>query len=127
MKDTHTLCRSLRVKSQVRWHIPKEVEHTAARLFAAVLAASLCLLTGCAVNRPVLTERITSTNGVVTERTLRMSSFVLWPATSSLDKQRASIGKTMSAGTSGLELEGGGTNVVEALRELNALVGKVVK
>jgi hypothetical protein len=116
------LCRA----SARRSH-PKSEHKSAARFFAAALAASLCLLTGCAVNRPVLTERVIATNGVITERTLTMTSFVIWPATSSLDKQRASIGKTMSAGTSGLMEEGGGTNVVEALRELNSMVGKVVK
>jgi hypothetical protein len=106
---------------------PTPLEHkSAAHPFAAALAAfTLCLLTGCAVNRPVLTERTIGTNGVVTERTLKMTSFVVWPATSSLDRQRASIGKTMSAGTQGLEESGGGTNVVEALRALDSILGKI--
>lgn len=83
------------------------------------------LLVGCALNRPLLTETIVAKDGTSTTRTLRMSSFVVWPATSSLDKQRASIGKTMSAGTQGLEEQSGGTNVVEALKALDSILGRV--
>jgi hypothetical protein len=92
---------------------------------AVFLGASLCLLTGCALNRPLLTETIVTTNGVITTRSLRMSSFVLWPATTSLDKQRASIGKTLSAGTTGLEESSGGTNLVDVLRVLDSMLGKI--
>lgn len=87
--------------------------------------AVLGLGTGCVVNRPLLTERITSTNGVVTERSLKVTSFAFWPATQAIDRQRASLGKTMSLGTAGLEQESGGTNVIEALRALDSILGKV--
>ncbi len=79
----------------------------------------LPLLFGCAYNRPHLVETVTvMTNGVVvTQREVTMRSFVLWPATSTLDKQRATIGKTMGVGTEGLGQESSGTNSVELLRE----------
>ncbi len=81
--------------------------------------------TGCAYNRPSLTETITGTNGIITTRTLTMRSYVVWPATSALEKQKATIGKTMGVGTEGLGQEGGGTNVVEALRAIDSILGKL--
>ena len=91
----------------------------------ALSIVAICVASGCAINRPLLTETITSTNGIVTTRSLRMTSYTLWPATSSLDKQRASIGKTMSAGTAGLDQESGGTNVVDALRAIDSILGRI--
>ncbi|TXH43080.1 MAG: hypothetical protein E6Q97_34685 [Desulfurellales bacterium] len=94
------------------------------------LTASLSMA-GCALNRPRLSERTTttSTNGVVTvqERTLKVTSFALWPAHTELERQTASLGKTLSTGTSGLTQEGGGTNVVEALKSLDSILGKIAK
>lgn len=87
------------------------------------------LLTGCALNRPRLSERITTTgtNGVVTvnERVLKVTSFALWPAHTELERQTASVGKTLSTGTTGLTQEGGGTNVVEALKALDSILGRI--
>jgi len=73
-----------------------------------------------------LYERTFDTNGlIVTERRLTMRSYVVWPASSSLETQRASLGKTLSVGTAGLGQEGGGTNVVAALREINSILDKL--
>ncbi len=83
------------------------------------------LLTGCAVNRPVLTETTTTTNGTVTTKELRMTSFALWPATTSIDKQRGSVGKTLSVGTEQLEQETSSTNAAATLRELRLLLESV--
>lgn len=87
------------------------------------------LLTGCALNRPRLSERITTTgtNGVVTvnERTLKVTSVAIWPAHTELERQTASVGKILSTGTSGLSQEGGGTNVVEALKALDSILGRI--
>ena len=84
------------------------------------------LCSGCAYNRPALYERTFDTNGlIVTERRLTMRSYVVWPASSSLETQRASLGKTLSVGTAGLGQEGGGTNVVAALREINSILDKL--
>jgi len=85
----------------------------------------LLTLCGCVVNRPVLIEREYSTNGLVRERIMRVQSFALWPASQQIDRQRASLGKTLSLGQSAMEQEGGGTNVVEALRALDSILGKV--
>ena len=94
--------------------------------------AVLCLaITGCALNRPRLSERTTTTetNGVVTvqERNLKVTSFALWPAHTDLDRQTASVGKTLSTGTAGLTQDGGGTNVVQALKSIDSILGKIAK
>ena len=89
------------------------------------IATLACLATGCAINRPVLTETVTGTNGVITTRQLKVTTFLVWPATQSIERQRASLGKTISVGQSGIEQEGGGTNVVEALKSIDSILGKV--
>jgi hypothetical protein len=90
-----------------------------------LLLAAVLTCAGCAFNRPHLTETIISPDGTKTVRELIVPSWVLWPATSSLEKQRVSLGKTFSVGTSGLEQESGGTNVVEALRAIDSILGKI--
>ena len=93
-------------------------------LAAALVACCAWLGTGCAVNRPEFLERTTGTNGLVTERRLTVATWSLWPASTDLAKQRASLGKTMTLGTSDLGQDGGGTNMVEALRALDSILGK---
>jgi hypothetical protein len=92
---------------------------------------SALLLTGCALNRPRLSEKVTTTetNGVVTvnERVLKVTSFALWPAHTDLERQSASVGKTLSTGTTGLTQDGGGTNVVQALKSLDSILSKISK
>jgi hypothetical protein len=91
------------------------------------LAPLLLLLCGCAFNRPHFRETVTSTNGTVTVRELTVPTWALWPATASLDRQRASLGRTFSLGQSGLEQDGGGsTNALETLKALDAILGKVL-
>ncbi len=91
-----------------------------------ILTILLCsIAVGCAINRPVITETVTGTNGVTTTRTLKVTSMAVWPATTSLERQKVTIGKTLSVGTDGLTQEGGGTNVVETLRALDSILGKV--
>ena len=81
------------------------------------------ILTGCALNRPRLTERTVGTNGVVTEKSMKVTSFVLWPAKESVANQKASITKaTMSTGGGALDQDGGGTNMVEALKEVKGIL-----
>lgn len=81
------------------------------------------VLAGCALNRPRLTERTVGTNGVVTEKSMKVTSFVLWPAKESVANQKATITKaTMSTGVGSLDQEGGGTNVVEALKEAKEIL-----
>lgn len=87
-----------------------------------VLALALC---GCAFNRPNYSETSTSTNGTVTVKRLSVPTWALWPATTSMEKQRVSIGKTMSVGTVGLQEDSGGTNVIEALRAIDSIVGRI--
>lgn len=82
----------------------------------------LLLCAGCAVNRPVLRETVTSTNGVVTVKELRMTTFAVWPATTTFGKQRGSVGKTLTVGTEQLEQETSSTNAAATLRELRLLI-----
>lgn len=79
---------------------------------------------GCALNRPRLTERtVNPTNGVITEKTMKVTSFVLWPAKESVANQKATISKaTMSTGVGSIDQEGGGTNMVEALKEVKGIL-----
>ncbi len=87
-----------------------------------LIALAFLAMTGCAVNSPVLTETIGTTNGIVTTKSLRMTSFAVWPATTTVDKQRGSVGKTLSVGTEGAELETSNTNAAATLRELRLLL-----
>ena len=95
-------------------------------LTSIILAA---LATGCALNRPLLQEEThqTATNGVVnaTKRSLKVTSFVMWPAKDSVSNQKASLGKTMSTGVDALNQDSGGTNVVNALQAIDSILGKV--
>ena len=85
----------------------------------------LVLLCGCAFNRPNYTRTTVTTNGVMTVEKLSVPTWALWPATTELGKQRVSIGKTISIGTFQLNEDSGGTNVVEALRAIDSILGKL--
>jgi hypothetical protein len=80
------------------------------------------LLAGCAWNRPTLRTEERGTNGMVRIQETRITSFALWPATSELAHQKASNGRTQTIGTDGLAQEGGGTNLVEGLKEVRGLI-----
>ena len=91
--------------------------------------AIVALLSGCALNRPFITEKVTTTgkDGTVTttERTLKVTTLAAWPASTEVTKQTANAGKTLSTGAAGIHEDGGGTNVVETLRALDSILGKV--
>ena len=80
---------------------------------------------GCAFNRPNYKRTTYQTNGVVIVERLSVPTYAIWPATTELGKQRVSIGKTISVGTSALSEDGGGTNMVEALRAIDSILGKI--
>lgn len=90
----------------------------------ALIGIAICFV-GCAINRPYIAEKSTGTNGVVNERIVKSTSLALWPATTELSKQRVSAGKTLTVGTDGLSETTGGTNVVDALRALDSILGKI--
>jgi hypothetical protein len=84
------------------------------------------LIVGCAFNRPHLVEESTGTNGVHLRRELIVPTWALWPATTDLAKQKVSLTKGgFSVGTEGLAEQSGGTNVVEALKSIDSILGKV--
>ena len=85
---------------------------------AAILGLVPWFNAGCAPSRATFEER--GTNGTV--RRMVVSSFALWPATQSIEKQKASLGKTFSFGAEGIEQDGGSTNLTESLRETRLLI-----
>lgn len=84
-------------------------------------AILVIMFSGCAFNRPNFKESVAGTNGTVTTRALSVPTWALWPATSALTSQKASLGKTFSVGTSELTQEAQSTNAVEALREMRRI------
>lgn len=94
----------------------------------ALLFGFACVLSscGCAYSRPHIIVTTIDTNGVTTISQLRLTLFAVWPATQTMEKQRGSIGKTLSLGTVGSEQYTGGTNVVEALKAIDSILGKLV-
>jgi hypothetical protein len=91
----------------------------------AVLLLAVIFTPGCAMQRPYISERTETTNGVIQSRTVKSTAVALWPATSELAKGRLSAGKTLSVGVDGQALESGaGTNDVEVLRNLRAILGR---
>ena len=78
------------------------------------------------MNNPKFVSETHSTNGVVEIRKLSVPTFAIWPATTELAKQKASLSaKSFTLGTEGLKEEGGGTNMIEALKALDSILGKV--
>lgn len=90
-----------------------------------LLLGFLVFSSGCAVSRPTFRTETRGTNGVVEIRELRVSTYALWPATQEIAKQRASLGKTFAFGSEALTQETGSTNIIESLRALSDLVGKL--
>jgi hypothetical protein len=94
----------------------------------AIAALSILSFTGCAYYNPrLMTETETrQTNGVVVvqRQSLRAPAIATWPAATDIAKQKISVGKTLSLGVDGLREDGGGTNLVEGLKQLNSLVEK---
>lgn len=86
---------------------------------------------GCSISDPKFHERTVTTNGVVSERSLRIPQWSLWPATQSVEKQKATLGKTFSFGSQGLEQETTSTNAVDFIRAagegFGAGVGRAIK
>lgn len=105
--------------------------HPIAVLLSALLficCVIACL--GCSVARPYAHERttITDANGVqtVTDRTMKTTTASLWPSKSEIDKQTVNAGKSWKIGQEGIDAETtGGTNGVQALREINSILSKV--
>lgn len=91
---------------------------------------------GCAVTRPnVLRKNNTiihlNSNGttnsielVVLER-VSLPAFVSWPANQLVERQRGSVGKTVTAGFAEAGQEGGSTNVLDSLRILLDVITRI--
>ena len=93
-----------------------------------IISLSVICLCGCSFNHLRLSETTTNpTNGLATTRSMDINTQNLWPARSTLDKQRASLGKTMSAGTSGLDQDSGGTNIASTIEAITHLMQAIPK
>lgn len=105
--------------------------HPITVLLAALLfVCCLIAFTGCAGARPYAHERVTvtDTNGVTTttDRTMKTTTWNLWPSKSEIERQTVSAGKSWKIGQEGIDTETtGGTNGVQALREINSILSKV--
>lgn len=73
---------------------------------------------GCVVSRSHLTE--TLPDGTV--RDLQLNNYATIFTTQTIEKQRASIGKTLSAGNIMLDQQANGTNLVEALKAIRDIL-----
>ena len=80
---------------------------------------------GCAISRPFATSEATATNGVVIKRTLKSTSIVLWPATQGSVKEILVNADKQALNEQGLKQETGSTNVTEALKALDSIVGRI--
>ena len=90
-----------------------------------LLLLVVACLSGCVISRPYIKETTTTPDGSIIVREMRLTSFAIWPASQSVDKQRASVGKTWSLGAAGIDQESGGTNVVDALRAIDSILSKL--
>lgn len=89
------------------------------------MIVAVIMLSGCATNKITLSTEETGTNGVRIVRTTRSLTFALWPATSDIKNQRVTSLKGHGIGTTELHQETGGTNVTEALKVIDSIIGKI--
>ncbi len=82
----------------------------------------LLVTCGCALTRPHVVEVSTGTNGTVTRKEIWLPAFAVWPASQTLEKQRGSIGKTLTAGFSEASQDGGSTNIADTIKALTDLL-----
>jgi len=92
---------------------------------AILILLCVACLSGCAFSRPYIVETTIQTNGVTVVRELRLTLFAVWPATQTMEKQRGSIGKTLSLGVTGSDQDTTGTNAIEALKVIDSILGKL--
>jgi len=91
------------------------------KLLASIVG--IVVISGCAVTRQVATSTETNqTNGVVTVHVARSTTYSLWDASASVDKVRASSGKTASVGATGADTLASSTNLALNLAALSALL-----
>lgn len=83
-------------------------------------------LSGCAFNRPsIVTIETNPTNGIVSLKRTHALTLALWPATADIAKQKLSNGKTHSIGIYDMDLQTGSTNLIELLKVLDSIAGKI--
>ena len=88
------------------------------RLCVLGCAFALLAVAGCAMTH----QTVTRADGEQTESRV----YAVWPATTTLATAGAKQSKTtQSIGLSGAELDGGGTNLVEALKEARQIIQTV--
>lgn len=108
------------------------IRTTAFLLVVCLIAAAALPGIGCAGARPYAHERVTvtDTNGVTTttDRTMKTTTWNLWPSKSEIERQTVSAGKAWKIGQEGIDVEStGGTNGVQALREIRGIMQALPK
>lgn len=93
-------------------------------LALALVAAVCSALAGCSISNPKFMERVIATNGVVTQKSLSVTQWAIWPATQTVAKQKATLGKTFGFGSEGMEQESTGTNAVELVKSAAGAFGE---
>ena len=98
-------------------------------LFLALAGiVTLATLSGCAVVKQTATTTSTDTNGVQTVTVARYTILAVGDARNTVDRVRASAGRTSSVGASGVTEETSGTNAVDLVdRVVSAAVRAAVK
>ena len=94
-------------------------------LLIAVSAAFMT--TGCMINKPYayhVTEEYSTEGKLIKrdEQKVAIPSIASWPSNQEIAKQRASLGKTLSLGSSSVDQEGATTNLTENLKGLTELL-----
>ena len=86
----------------------------------------LLLLSGCAVTNQVATTSETNpVTGITTTQVARTKTFNLLDSHISVDKTRASAGKTASVGSTGTDANASSTNLAANLNALSQLLNSL--
>jgi uncharacterized lipoprotein YajG len=93
-----------------------------------LLISALAMLSACATSHQHVESTVTDPKtGLVTHNETDSVNRSFWDSRNSVDKVRASNGKTQSIGLAGVGEESTGTNVVEGLKYLDSIVSKFAK
>ena len=94
-------------------------------LLAVLLFAGLWVWPGCAVSRPYARSETVSTNGTTTIRVMKSTTFALWPASQHLSKEILVNGEKQALNESALVQKTDSTNVTEAPKAIDSIIGKI--
>ena len=97
------------------------------KLGCVALLGVLWLGSGCAMNHPKITAVTYYPDGRKEERTIDVRSYAIWPATTEVAKQKATLTPKLGL-TTGSDLiheDSTSTNSLEALKAIDSILGKI--